>query len=69
MIEKIKRYDPNDNAPERQFVGMEECQFGDWVKEEDLLLIKNELGEIMSGMEFRPREENVKLLRRIFNRI
>ena len=69
MSDKIKRYDPNDNAPERQFVGMDEHEFGDWVKDDDLLLIKNELGEIMSGMEFRSYEENKKLLRRIFNRI
>jgi len=69
MSDKIKRYDPNDNAPERQFVGMDEHEFGEWVKEDDLLLIKTELGEIMSGMEFRSHEENKKLLRRIFNKI
>lgn len=69
MSDKIKRYDPNDNAPERQFVGMDEYEYGDWVKEEDLLLIKEELCEIMSGMEFRSHEENKKLLRQIFNRI
>ena len=69
MNDKIKRYDPNDNSPERQFVGMDVHEYGDWVKEDDLLLIKNELCEIMTGMEFISHEENKKLLRRIFNRI
>ena len=32
----IKRYDPNDNSPMRQFVGMDEHEFGDWVKFDDV---------------------------------
>ena len=32
----IKRYDPNDNGPMRQFVGMDEHEFGDWVKFDDV---------------------------------
>ena len=69
MIDKIKRYDPNDNAPERQFVGMCEHEFGDWVKEDDLLLIKTKLGEIISDMQYRSCEENKNLLKKIFNTI
>jgi hypothetical protein len=32
----IKRYDPNDNGPMRQFVGMYEHELGDWVKFDDV---------------------------------
>jgi hypothetical protein len=69
MTDKIKRYDPNDNAPGRQFAGMDECEFGDWVKDDDLILIKTELSHVVEGLEFRSADENKKLLRRIFNRI
>ena len=69
MTDKIKRYDPKDNAQGRQFTWMDECEFGDWVRDDDLILIKTQLSHVMDGMEFRSADENKKLLRRIFNRI
>jgi len=69
MINKIKRYEPNDNAPERQFVGMEEAEYGDWIKEDDLEIIKIQLGEIISGLKIRSTEDNIILLRKIYDSI
>jgi hypothetical protein len=37
----LKKYDPNDNAPERQFVGMEEHEYGEWYKVDDVEAILN----------------------------
>jgi hypothetical protein len=40
-MNNLKKYEPNDNAPERQFVGMQESQYGDWYKVDDVEPILN----------------------------
>jgi hypothetical protein len=49
----VKRYEPNDNGPMRQFVGMDEHEFGDWVKFDDVetsLNIAQQLKDEISAM-------------------
>ena len=54
----IKRYDPNDNGPVRQFVGMDEHEFGDWVKFDDVedslnfaQQLKDEISAVLSNWD------------------
>ena len=66
---KLKRYDPNDNTFSGQFAGMEEVGNGDWIKVDDLEIIKIKLGDIISSLKMRSVEENTSLLRKIYDSI
>ena len=61
MNNKIKRYDPNDNTAGRQFVGMDEQEFGDWVKFDDVESSLNFTQQLLKGAleEFKDNKFNL----------